>query len=83
MKIKERYRGRFLFKEKWISVCSAHQEYEEKCNTCQAGSWYNVNSSFFANLVYKIYKPLWLWWVNRPNSKARRNIEKHFPNLKK
>ena len=50
-------RGKFIFKETWYSICSMHQEYNDNCNMCNKGSWYNnilhniTNSNFDISLL--------------------------------
>lgn len=66
----------------WSSICGIHYDYRKDCNMCNAGYWVNRNAAYFEGLVYKIAPWLWRWWVNRPNSKARKRIKGWFPNLK-
>jgi hypothetical protein len=77
-----RLRGRWFRREEFYSVCSRHYQWREDCNQCQAGMWRNIwmhhVSAFFNRFAY----PLWHWWVNRPNSRSRRELEKLFPGLK-
>lgn len=78
-----RTRGRFLFKEEFYSICSAHMHSEGiDCKLCETGSWHNVYMLKASQLVYKISPSLWRWWANRPNSKSRKQLKEWFPNLK-
>lgn len=78
---KRRTRGWWLFKEQWSSICSRHYEYNPNCHLCNAGDWTNVPALWFSSLVFKLCPSLWRWWVNRPNSAARKRLKKLFPNL--
>ena len=60
------------FRQDWYSICSAHRNRRADCDLCQTGQWINVCGHILGGMVYKLHKPTWLWWVNRPNSKAKR-----------
>jgi len=64
-------RGRFLAKEEWHSICSAHRQYDENCERCNVGTWGNVWMNKVSGAVFKIAPKLWIWWVNRKPMKAK------------
>jgi len=37
-----RTRGKFIWKERWYSICSIHGRYHEDCFMCRTGTWENV-----------------------------------------
>lgn len=80
---KSRTHGMLWWKKRWMSFCSRHFKYDDACNACNAGSWQTNGNKFVSGLVYKISPKVWMWWMNRPNSKARKLIEDNFPNMKK
>lgn len=75
-------RGRYLMKEEFYSICSMHRESRSDCDLCQEGTWTNVWTRRVGHLVHDHCYRLWYWWVNRPDSKSRRNLERIFPGLK-
>lgn len=74
--------GLFFWKQRWFSICSMHHQYKEDCGACNAGHWTNVWKWQVGSIICTIFPGLWKWWMNRPNSKARRQIMEWFPNLK-
>ena len=70
------------WRKDWISVCSAHHGTEVGCLACMTGNYHNRWASkaerFLASHAYW----LWHWWVNRPNSRTRKQLEEAFLNLK-
>jgi hypothetical protein len=57
-------RGWGPFVKDWWSTCSAHQEYNESCDVCQCGFWYNRLTMKFSQFVFNVMPTLWRWWVN-------------------
>lgn len=57
-------RGKFFWKKRWFSICSAHMYYQEDCPRCNAGGWHNLwllaISGFFHDHFYK----LWFYYQN-------------------
>lgn len=57
-------KGKWIWKEKWYSICSIHMNYDKNCSMCTTGSWHNVwmlkINSWFHDHTYR----LWRWWVN-------------------
>lgn len=74
--------GKLFWKQRWFSICSAHYEYKEDCGMCNAGHWTNVWQWKFGFIMYKLWPNLWTWYMNRPNSKARKQIMELFPKLR-
>lgn len=70
------------FRQEWYSICSSHRHRTMECPRCQTGRWINVWESAFGGVVYRVHKPTWIWWANRPNAKGKRWLETVFPNLK-
>lgn len=75
-------RGWGPWRQDWYSICSAHMKPQTDCPNCQAGQWINTWNHALGGIVYRLHKPTWLWWANRPNSKTKRFLRKHFPNLR-
>ena len=75
-------RKRGPLRQEWYSICSAHQSRHADCPRCQTGRWVNVWKADFGALVYRVHKPTWRWWANRPKSGSRQWLESVFPNLK-
>lgn len=75
-------KGSLFWKQRWFSICSMHYKYKEDCHICNTGGWTNVWQWKIGSLIYKLTPNLWKWWMNRPNSKARRQIMEWFPKLK-
>ena len=52
-------KGKFFWKKRWYSICSAHVEYDENCPRCKVGAWHNMwgiaIDSFFCRYFYKIW----------------------------
>lgn len=71
-------KGKLFWKERWFSFCSMHFKYEEDCCACNTGSWTNVWKWKIGGLLFKVMPKIWIWWMNRPNSKSRKRIEKWF-----
>jgi hypothetical protein len=67
---------------RWYSLCSRHRAYDPDCETCKAGEWQFIPKMWLDSLVFYTIKPLWSWWHNRPNSRSKRFLRKHFPNLR-
>ena len=59
-----RTRGKFIFKERWYSICSMHQEYDETCHMCRTGTWNNVVTLWFRNLQHDYAYPFWYKKMN-------------------
>ncbi len=70
------------WRQDFYSICSQHTRSKDNCIRCQSGTWVNNWMHNIEGLVYKLNYKLWFWWVNRPNSKHRSELEKIFPNLK-
>jgi len=77
-------KGRLWWKRRWSSICSMHgwEGHQIECPACQAGSWTNIWKNKIGGVVYYISPKFWVWYMNRPNSKARKQIMKIFPKLK-
>lgn len=75
-------RGKLWWKERYFSICSAHYEHKDDCKTCNTGTWTNVWKWKMGGVIFKVMPKVWIWWMNRPNSKARKQIEEWFPKLK-
>jgi hypothetical protein len=78
-----RAKGRFFWKKIWFSICSMHFDYNEECSMCRAGNWTNVWEWKIGGAIHDICPRLWRWWVNRPGSKQRKQLEEIFPKFKK
>jgi hypothetical protein len=83
-----RYRGDVigegLSRVRWYSICNAHPPglTRTDCPRCMTGFYVSdvvqKTDAFLCRFAY----PLWYWWHNRPNSKARRRLESIFPGLR-
>ena len=74
-----RQRRKWIFKQQWYSICSAHYRYDENCPRCRVGQWHNVyivkiDHWFYANVYW-----LWHWCHNRDRSRVNRFLRQHFP----
>lgn len=70
------------FRQEWYSICSQAWGHDENCPRCAAGHWVNVWAHAVESVFYKMFPGVWRWWVNRPNSRTRRRLEKWFPGLR-
>lgn len=50
---------------RWISVCSAHQEYDLVCNACNCGQWKSDAEVEFSNWLWNYSPEIWRKWANR------------------
>lgn len=57
-------KGRFLNKQKWISICSKHQTHDTECNLCNCGYWSNVWYGKMSGWVFDHYPKFWIWIMN-------------------
>lgn len=60
-----RTRGKFLNKATWISICSMHPDYDEKCVACNHGNWSNNFKRGISSLIFDYFPELWKWYINR------------------
>ena len=58
-----RDKGIFFWKKRWFSICSAHQQYNKECSTCNVGSWANVWLNNITSVVFKISPKLYIWMM--------------------
>lgn len=77
-----RWRRRFIFRQRWFSICSTHHHIKPDCGRCRCGHWVNMAKHHVGHVFYKLFPGLWRWWANRPNSASRRRLESWFPNLR-
>ena len=56
-----RDKGKLFYKERWFSLCSAHQQYDKECNTCNIGTWENVWRTNIEKVVFIISPKLYRW----------------------
>jgi hypothetical protein len=73
-------RGHGLWRQEFYSI-HAHMRCTE-CPTDKHGSWHNVWGQRASQGFYWLAPGLWRWWVNRPGSRARRQMERWFPRLR-
>lgn len=66
-----RFRGKFLKREEWYSICSKHRDYREDCHLCIIGSWHNVYLHKIESFIHDWCYPLWYWNANRPKNKLK------------
>ena len=59
-----RYRGKYLNKEQWLSLCSKHYNHDKDCELCNAGNWHNVFKLKISRAFYKLSPKIWIWWMN-------------------
>lgn len=45
--------------KKWVSICSAHQKYDENCPTCQEGFYENPLKNKLSSIFYFIFPVTW------------------------
>jgi hypothetical protein len=58
-----RYKGKFLNKQVWYSICSQHYIPDEKCNMCNTGSWENIYIDKIGTFIYDISPKIWRYLV--------------------
>ena len=56
-----RDKGKYFWKERWFSLCSAHQKYNKECNTCNVGTWENVWRTNIEKVIFTISPKLYKW----------------------
>jgi hypothetical protein len=56
-----RDKGKYFCKERWFSICSAHQIYNKECSTCNVGTWENVWRTNIEKVVFIISPKLYKW----------------------
>ncbi len=56
-----RDKGKYFCKERWFSICSAHQTYNKECNTCNVGNWENVWRTNIEKVIFIISPKLYKW----------------------
>jgi hypothetical protein len=68
----------------WYSICSAHVQYCEDCNCCNAGHWIDEADPYvqIRHWLWKKSPKLWREWANRPGSNDGKHLERIFPKLK-
>lgn len=59
-----REKGKFLWKKRWYSICSAHQDYKEDCPRCNAGTWNNIVMLAISGFFHDHFYNLWFYWMN-------------------
>lgn len=69
-------------RQDWYSLCSAHMEHDETCDLCKTGLWHSRINMAVSSFVGRHAYWLWYWWHNRQNSRTRRFLKSHFPNLR-
>ena len=76
--------GRLWWKKRWFSICSMHglEGTQVECGMCQAGYWTNIWKWKIGGVISYLFPKLWVWYMNRPNSKARKQVKEWFPKLK-
>lgn len=57
--------GKSFYRKRWVSICSAHQEYNKECKTCNKGTWNNVWMLNISKLIYKKAPKLWVWLIEK------------------
>lgn len=77
-------KGKLFWKYRWFSICSMHGYLgpDENCPRCQTGTWTNVWAWKIGSFIFKLTPKLWILYMNRPNSKARKQIKEWFPKLR-
>lgn len=56
-----RDKGKYFWKERWLSLCSVHQKYNKECNTCNVGTWENVCRTNIEKVIFTISPKLYKW----------------------
>lgn len=67
------------FRYEWYSICSGHglnddgryYWFDTDCPRCMAGVWTNCWKLAASHVVEKYCYPLWYWWANHKNKKAK------------
>lgn len=69
---------------RFYSLCGKHHPSRRRpdCPACNTGITRFVWTVWISHYFYRHHRRLWLWWVNRPNSKAKRELRSFFPNLR-
>lgn len=75
-------RGWGPWRRDWLSYCSRHRVACQDCRTCMGGQYSFRWVRALSGVCFFLAPRLWRWWVNRPKSRARRQIEAAFPKLR-
>ncbi len=80
-------RGKYFWKERWFSLCSAHKIYNKECSTCNVGTWENVWRISIEKVVFIISPKFYKWLLkfkkveikkqDEPKKYYRRNKRKN------
>ena len=62
-------KGKWIFKQTWYSICSAHQNYKPGCSLCCIGHWSNDITHWIGGQLFKYLPKLWIWAANRKKIK--------------
>lgn len=75
--------GIFPFGWTFYSLCSAHQEPHDDCDTCKAGYWVCDTERMMSQALFKVSPKAWLFLMNSwPMRNVTLNrLKPHFPNL--
>jgi hypothetical protein len=74
-----RDKGRFFWRERWFSLCSAHQQYNKECKTCNVGMWENVWRTNIEKLVFIISPKIYKWLLKFKKTELINIIEQNEP----
>jgi hypothetical protein len=68
----------------WISICSAHRDYDPGCPRCSAGHWVNDDYKKLEHWLYEQNYKLWHKWANQDDTSSGAGfLEKIFPKLRR
>lgn len=56
-----RDKGKFFYKKRWFSLCSAHLQYNYECINCNTGTWKNVWRTNIEKVVFILSPKLYNW----------------------
>lgn len=73
-------RGHLWWRQQFYSIHSHDQC--RICPTAAHGTWHNVWGQRVEACIYWLTPRFWRWWVNRPTSAARRDLERLFHRLR-
>ena len=58
-------KGKFIFKQTWISMCSEHQIYNPICQRCNCGMYCNKVKLGLEKFFHKYFFRLWFFYSNK------------------
>lgn len=57
-------KGKFFWKKRWYSICSAHMVYDKDCPRCNVGGWHNLWGLAIGGFFHDHFYKLWFYYQN-------------------